>query len=153
MHKFLGCSFLAIMLLTSGCSSVPKFNKIELGMTEDQTIELLGEPESIAVQGNSKYHEYASWWGLSLNEYQLWYVRFIDGVVESFGRRGDFDSTKDATQNINIQIDDISDKNQTDEYDLELNLNRLQQLRDKNLISKDEFQALRKRAVDKGVAF
>lgn len=126
-------------------------------MTKHQTIEQLGEPESVAVQGDSEYYEYVSWWGLSMNEYQIWYVRFIDGVVESFGRKGDFDSTKDDTQNINIQIDNISDKNQTDsafsKLDLELDLNRLQKLKDQNLITEDEFQALRKRAIDKGIAF
>ena len=38
--------------------------------------------------------------GLVTSEY---FVRLVNGKVESYGRMGDFDSTKDPTWNINVK--------------------------------------------------
>jgi hypothetical protein len=80
----------------------PDFSKIEIGMTKKQVISLLGEPEEVKAQLNISY---AIYWdcvtsGFTVKKY---FVRFIDGKVESFGDVGDFDSTKDPTLNINIK--------------------------------------------------
>ncbi|MDP3296915.1 MAG: outer membrane protein assembly factor BamE [Thermodesulfovibrionia bacterium] len=73
-----------------------KMNDIEIGMTKQQVIGILGQPSSTSAINNQidfKYrlHEWNHPSGQEKTEY---FVRFINGKVESFGRSGDYDSTK-----------------------------------------------------------
>jgi hypothetical protein len=109
---YLGFIALAVASLT-GCTNGsrspsrifktrPDFAKIDVGMTKTQVIALLGDPEENKAQSGVSYIVY---WdsvtsGFTVDKY---FVRFVDGKVESFGSMGDFDSTKDPTLNINIK--------------------------------------------------
>ena len=108
----LGLVALAIVSLT-GCTNGsgtpsrifktrPDFAKIDVGMTKAQVIAVLGDPEENKAQSGVSYIVY---WdtvtsGFTVDKY---FVRFMEGKVESFGSMGDFDSTKDPTLNINIK--------------------------------------------------
>ena len=80
----------------------PNFAKIDVGMTKEQVLAILGEPEETKAQAGVQYIVY---WDLVTSGFTAdkYFVRFIEGKVESFGNMGDFDSTKDPTININIK--------------------------------------------------
>lgn len=78
-----------------GCVGVSmhKINKINLGMTKQEVIAVMGQPISTSAQGDTEYLRYrlfepATAWSF------IYFVRLIDGKVESYGQVGDFDSTK-----------------------------------------------------------
>jgi len=94
---------LIILTLLIGCNVVPytahKMNMLELGMTKQQVVSLLGEPISISSKDDTLYLRYYLHEKLVGSpsrdaEYKYYFVRFVGGKVESFGRVGDFDSAK-----------------------------------------------------------
>lgn len=85
-------------------------NKLHIGMTKDEVINAIGTPDSTAAQGAAEYLEYQHFVYASLNHYEYFYVRLINGKVDSYGRRGDFDSTKPPTQKIQIEKKTVSDE-------------------------------------------
>jgi len=80
------------------------FYSLVVGLPEAAAVEILGEPHTVSANKNTKFLLYK----VDLNKYQyrVDYVRIENGMVESFGEKGDFDTTKDPTSNININIDD-----------------------------------------------
>lgn len=88
-----------------GCvKSANRTNLISVGMTKQKVIEILGAPRSSAAQGSIEYMNYAFFEMYdNSNKPADYFVRILDGKVESFGKRGDFDSTKDPTVNLNIK--------------------------------------------------
>ncbi len=91
---------LFILLLTvfifSGCATAYKMNNLNLGMTKQEVINVLGIPLSTSAQNGIEYLNYRftetdedDWDSI----YTPYYVRLIDGRVESYGKLGDFDST------------------------------------------------------------
>ena len=110
--KYLFPIILAMMVVS--CATSSKINAIQLGMTKSEVITVMGEPVSISAQGGAGYLNYA----LSENSDDAfmrfttpYYVRLVNGKVESYGRTGDFDSTKPTTvrvetdENINVEGD------------------------------------------------
>lgn len=100
-------AFPALVLLTA-CSMRPDFSQLQPGMNEQQVVNLAGKPQSVAVKGNTKIYEYESWQGLDHHDQQFWYVRFVNGKVESFGHKGDFDSTNPPPPLVVIEKDGSS---------------------------------------------
>jgi hypothetical protein len=105
---------LAVLLgsFLSGCATAYKMNNISLGMTKPEVIKKLGRPASTSAQSGVEYMNYK----LSetgddefLGTYTPYFVRIVDGKVESYGRMGDFDSTKvpesKSTIDLNINPD------------------------------------------------
>ena len=126
------------------CSGKPSLDQLQPGMTEPEVIKRLGKPESVAVQGRLKVYRYHSYWGLEHHDDQWWFVRFIDGRVESFGHMGDFDSTKPPAPAIVIDHDSTKAG-----FDLGTELARLDRLKASGEITDDEYEALRKHAIEK----
>jgi hypothetical protein len=89
-----------------GCATAPRMNRLSVGMTKQDVCSTLGDPDSSASPGGgvevlryeltTKERPY----GLISREY---FVRLVNGKVESYGKMGDFDSTKDPTLNFNIK--------------------------------------------------
>jgi outer membrane protein assembly factor BamE (lipoprotein component of BamABCDE complex) len=70
-------------------------NYISIGMTKQQAVELLGPPMSTSAKNNVEYLRYRMKEdGDKPGARQEYFVRIIDGKVESYGRMGDFDSAK-----------------------------------------------------------
>ena len=101
---------LSVLGLTA-CASAHKMNKINLGMHKKEIINILGEPVHTSAKDNYEYLNYQftknahdayfeGLWGGIKTDY---YVRLVDGKVESYGQKGDFDSTKPYTQKIIIR--------------------------------------------------
>ena len=87
---------MAIALL-AGCATAHKMNQIAIGMTKQQVIEVLGPPVSTSAKSGVEYLNYSfsetddqAFYGVT----SPYFVRIVDGKVESYGRLGDFDSTK-----------------------------------------------------------
>jgi hypothetical protein len=83
-------------------------------MTKKEVIAAIGDPASTAAPGNGveilRYDLSSTFKNLALARYggippesQDYFVKLIDGKVDSYGKVGDFNSTKDPTLNVNIQ--------------------------------------------------
>lgn len=93
---------LATFLLI-GCVefTAQRMNKISMGMNKSQVVAVLGEPASVSAKGDIEYLNFHLFeYGAGLSHF---YVRLVSGKVESFGRVGDFDSTKDPTLNVKVK--------------------------------------------------
>ncbi len=94
-------------LILCGCATVPAFDQVSLGMTKQEVINKLGSPYSVSAKDNIEYLRYQSYQGLVHNEYSKiedYYVRLINGKVESYGKVGDFDSAKNPAIDINANV-------------------------------------------------
>lgn len=105
---------LVLVCATLSCGTVthygkrPDFTMLSIGDSKSRVIELYGKPEESAAKGGSEYYiyTYAPWYdhnGADGNK-EFYYVRFVNGIVESYGRHGDFDSTKPQESTVNINI-------------------------------------------------
>lgn len=91
-------------LVGLGCSS-PTFdiNRIQVGMSEDQAFGTLGKPSLAIRQGNVRYLEYETfdqdkWFGVGRKEnVRRFFVRLVDGRVESYGDKKNLDPAKIPT--------------------------------------------------------
>jgi len=142
--KLLAAFALAILLF--GCATSHKINAVQLGMSKSEVITAMGNPVSTSAQGGAEYLNY------KLSETNVdakhgvtapYYIRLIDGKVESYGKTGDFDSTKPDTIRIetdeNIKIDTGTD--------LYTELRKLKELYDDGIITDDEYASLKKKAI------
>lgn len=100
-----------IALLIAACAGTPKMNKLSVGMTKIEVIAAMErEPDSTSAQGGVEYLTYNLWrdfWDRRPGDYSdRFFVRLINGKVESYGRIGDFDSTKvpETKQTIDLNI-------------------------------------------------
>lgn len=100
---------IAFVAFLVGCtSSSDALTELSVGMSKVEVIQLLGKPDSVSAKSGMEYLTYTlrtetsftrNTWG-----YQgQYFVRLVNGRVESYGRVGDFDSTKDPTVNLNIR--------------------------------------------------
>lgn len=99
---------LVLPLMFVGCATSHKMNYVSLGMTKQEVITALGRPSSISAQGGTEYlmYRFSETDNHAINGItSLFFVRLISGKVESYGRQGDFDSTKDPKQKIDLSIE------------------------------------------------
>lgn len=74
-------SFLLLSLVS--CSTGRNMHKMSYGMGKDQVIDILGSPRSVGGGNNVEVFHYRDdngFWN-----YDYYYVRLVDGKVESFG--------------------------------------------------------------------
>lgn len=140
--------FLIFVLAFAGCATSGKINKISIGMTKEQAIQVMGKPDSVSATSGTEYLNYRlsetsdhAFYGITTP----YFVRIIDGKVESFGRLGDFDSTKSPSIQIqseqNIKADVTISKSSRDgtSNELEEKLKQLKRLRDKGALTAKEY--------------
>ena len=75
------------------------FGSLVIGLPEPAALELQGPPDRISATRDTKYLIYRHGYGEH-------YIRIVNAVVESYGRIGDFDSTKPDEKTLNLNIDD-----------------------------------------------
>ena len=89
-----------------GCVTAKRMNRLSVGMTKKEVIAAMGYPASTAAPGGGeeimRYELSETVLQAEYHVTQEYYVRLVDGRVESYGRMGDFNSTKDPTANYNI---------------------------------------------------
>ena len=147
---------ITIVLLLGGCAATAptahKISKVQLGMTKDDVIKVMGKPTSVSAQGGLECLNYA----LSETDddaFRGWtkpyYVRLINGKVESYGRTGDFDSTKTPTVRLESDQSIKQDVQVKGTGDLYSELKKLKELKDSGVITEEEFQVQKKKLLEK----
>ena len=171
MRPFPSPSVLAVSLMALiGCSEPTlKFDQVRAGMTEEQVAGIMGKPVTATQQGNAKYLEYETydqdrWFGTGRNEKendQWFFVRMVDGKVESFGKKGDMVPTKIPAPKAEVGPKISLDKREEVvsgrpaapvPFDLRTELEKLEKLKKDGLITESEFNELRQRVLDKATA-
>jgi len=147
--KYLIAALFTLVLL-AGCATANKISGVQLGMTKDEVVKVMGKPTSTSAQGGSEYLNFA----LSETDddaFRGWtkpyYVRLINGKVESYGRTGDFDSTKTPT--VRLESDQTIRQDSRGSNDLYTELKKLKELKDSGVITEDEFQAQKKKLLER----
>jgi hypothetical protein len=87
--------FLSVAFLfgCAGAGSYQRTKNLKIGMTKQEVLETVGVPDSISASrisdtGNIEYLKYTIIKGLfSTDDY---YIKLVDGKVESYGERGEF---------------------------------------------------------------
>jgi hypothetical protein len=100
------------MLVLSGCmaaiyGTADQLNQISIGMPKEQVLKSLGMPKSTSASNGVEYLQYL--WvktiiAANANFPEDYYVAIQDGRVLSYGRTGDFESTKLSHQQVNQSI-------------------------------------------------
>lgn len=96
-----------VLLLLAGCQAAmygtaAQLNKISVGMTKPEVVAALGQPNSTAAQQGGEFLVYR-WMEAVLTEWpKEYFVLLVDGRVVSYGRKGDFDTARNAAPGINI---------------------------------------------------
>lgn len=147
-----------VLLLCLGlcsCATSYKINSVSLGMSKGDVIKTMGNPISTSAIDGTEYLNYE----LSETNFSAYqgstkpyYVCIRDGKVISYGRTGDFDSTKDPTQVIKILGDvkteeKINVKTESN-GELEQKLKTLNKLLADGLITKTEFEEQKKKMLN-----
>jgi outer membrane protein assembly factor BamE (lipoprotein component of BamABCDE complex) len=144
-------TFVVFALLLVGCATANKISDVRMGLTREEVIGILGKPVSVSAQGGCEYLNY------SLSETdndamrgwtRPYYVRLVNGRVESYGRTGDFDSTKTPTVRLETDNRSQSDVSVRKETDLYTELKKLKELLDEGLITQREYEARRQKVME-----
>ncbi|MDP3462164.1 MAG: SHOCT domain-containing protein [Bacteroidales bacterium] len=147
--------FILIIVFMAACATAYKINNVSIGMTKNDVIQKMGNPKSTSSKGNVEYLNYkltengdAAFYGW----YTDYFVRLVNGRVESYGKLGDFNSTKDPTINVNTNSKvetKQSNQNETDTDKMYHELNILKELLDKGIINQEEFDKMKKDILEK----
>jgi hypothetical protein len=91
MKRWMVASILlaAVLAMGVGCAgNAKKMNHVQIGMTESQVVDTIGPPDSTSATPDTVYLRYRlnSGWLFS-DDY---YVRLRGGIVDAYGRAGDF---------------------------------------------------------------
>lgn len=108
--KILAALAVPLLVFLTGCIGpvgyTRSLSKLHVGMTKQEVIRVMGEPNSVAAAEGVEYLNYHLAPAGPMSDLSLihtYFVRIREGKVDAFGRRGDFDSTKDPTVNVKIQ--------------------------------------------------
>jgi outer membrane protein assembly factor BamE (lipoprotein component of BamABCDE complex) len=142
---------IAILLSTLflfGCATAHKISNVKMGMTKDEVVTTIGKPTSISAKDNTEYLNYRfsetddhAFYGITTP----YFVRLINGKVDSYGRTGDFDSTQKPT----IKIEKDENINVKGSGDLYTELRKLKELRAEGILTEDEYQDQKKKVLNK----
>lgn len=91
---------LSMAILLTACwimGDAKKMGQLSMGMTKPEVLRIMQhDPDRVSATGNIEYLIYKE----RRDEY---FIRLRDGKVDAYGKKGDFDSTKDPTMNLNIK--------------------------------------------------
>src|SRR3989344_4688381 len=145
MYKAFAAAIAAVFFV-SACATAHKISQVRIGMTKEEVIAVMGPPTSTSAQGTREYLNYAlsetddhAFAGITTP----YYVRLINSKVESYGRAGDFDSTKTPT--VRLESDQTIKHDVRGGSDLYTELKKLKELKDSGVITENEFQAQKKK--------
>lgn len=97
------CMVIIVAVLITGCAtSSKKLNKLSVGMSKPEVVHILGTPESTRATRGVEFLVYRLRERIAkpgeaiapIGIDEKYFVKLVDGKVESFGRLGDFDSIK-----------------------------------------------------------
>jgi hypothetical protein len=80
---------LLLVAFLLGCAGMhQQMNNLKIGMTKQEVIEAIGAPNSTSASGKVEYLKYRIDTGIFYSD--LYLVRLVDGKVDAYGQRGDF---------------------------------------------------------------
>ena len=138
-----------------GCTTASQLNNIQIGMTKDQVTSILGKPDSTSAQSNIEYLTYYLSNDQSYRD-QPYSVRLVDGKVESFGRFTQlFDIYNRPVTSARPGDPNFPQSNlyggvtlqRQDSTDLATQLEKLKVLKDKGVLTEEEFQRSKERLI------
>ena len=131
--------------ISVGCATSSTINTVQLGMTKAEVVVIMGDPVSVSAKGETEYLNYAlsetdddAFYGIT----SPYYVRLVNGRVDSYGRTGDFDSTQPTT----IRLETDEQVKIDEDSDLYTELRKLKQLHDEGILSDAEYEDLKQKA-------
>jgi outer membrane protein assembly factor BamE (lipoprotein component of BamABCDE complex) len=143
---------IAAAVSLAGCATATKISGVQLGMTKEEVIKVMGPPASVSAKGDNEYLNYSlsetddqAFYGIT----RPYYVRLINGRVDSYGRLGDFDSTQKPTVRIEKDETIKADVKTSEKKDLYSELKKLKQLKDDGIITQQEFEKEKKELLEK----
>jgi hypothetical protein len=100
LKTFIGV--LAVFLVTCCATSSNRLNNLSVGMSKAEVVQILGTPESTSATRGVEFLTYSlreriarpDEASVPVSILGKYFVKLVDGTVESYGRLGDFDSTK-----------------------------------------------------------
>jgi tetratricopeptide (TPR) repeat protein len=113
--------FSVISLALTGCATPNKMNSLSVGMTKQEVISVMGQPDRTSATEGAEYMIYhfrnngpaaVSTFGIiPFREGADYYVRLRDGRVNTYGQVGDFDSTKipETKRTVDLNIRDANE--------------------------------------------
>lgn len=145
-----------LIIFLSGCmaavfGTADQLNQLSIGMSKEEVLKRLGPPKSTAANAGIEYMQYR--WVKTViaadgNFPDDYYVGIRDGRVESFGRKGDFDSAKLPTRRIEVDQTIRQETSSKSSKDLYTELKKLQDLKEAKLLTEDEFSSRKKRLLE-----
>lgn len=83
-----------IAIALAACVTSKKLNRVEVGMTKAQVIQVMGKPFATSAKDGIEYMRYNLYTRIEpFAQTSEHFVRIVDGRVDAFGQAGDFDST------------------------------------------------------------
>ncbi len=109
-------SILILGFAVIGCATSGTISRVKIGMTRGEVVEIMGNPVSVSAISSTEYLNYKlsetdgdAFYGLTAP----YFVRLINGKVESYGRSGDFGSPKTPTVKIETYVTPVfADENE-----------------------------------------
>jgi hypothetical protein len=102
--------FILLVLFLSACTSAPrarKMNLVSTGMTKAEVVSVMGQPDSTAATDGVEYMNYrlaTSALDFDGSDTSDYFVRFVNGRVDAFGHKGDFDTAGEPIKRVEIKI-------------------------------------------------
>lgn len=84
-----------------------RLNDVSVGMTKQEVIATMGKPDSVSATNGVEYLSYrlaTSLLDTDGSDTADYFVRPVNGRVDAYGRKGDFDSTKDPTIHVKKDV-------------------------------------------------
>ena len=79
---------LSAAFLFACAGSFQRMNNLKLGMTKQDVVQTIGTPDITSASGHVEYLKYLKNAGVFYTD--EYYVRLLDGKVDAFGQKGDF---------------------------------------------------------------
>ncbi len=167
MRWFLAAPMLMVLVAVAmGCKRPDlDMSKIQVGLTKKEVIERVGGASRISVVNDSELHEYEAYdrYGAIKINSRSRFIRFVGGKVESFGTLeelkagGPVRSSLVATPALGPAGRGTTGSGQAAPsssavFDLKVELEKLEQLKQSGLISEAEFKEFRQKNMDKARA-
>jgi hypothetical protein len=117
--------------------SATKLNSIRIGMSREEVQSIMGAPDSKSAQANAEYLTYYLLdTGSDYERHRPYMIRLVAGRVESFGRFSEL---------LDLQNRPVGASGGTATADLATQLEGIKELRDKGVLTDEEFQKAKTR--------
>jgi hypothetical protein len=100
-------------------TQAPDFTKVSMGMTKPEVVQALGRPDTMSANGRTEYLFWQAGRG-RISGYRMggyddsdYFVRLVDGRVDAYGKKGDFDTAQPATQRYDVKVRNTVESTET----------------------------------------